>query len=245
MKLYHGTTETIARKALKEGLLPRNMTGSEGNWEDNPSSSHLVYLTEVYAAYFGFCARTDGENIGIVEVETDLLNEQSMRPDEDFLEQVNRMGSKLPKLLQKELNKCSSMEERTAWFKIHLGLFKEFWKNSVEGLGNAAHYGSILPKAITKVAIFDPKTNPLIFQTAMDPTISILNFRFMADKYRAVTSWLMGNEVTVQEFYGQVGSLMIASDPSFSDQMEKAQKLLQNRSGLEVIENGSKKQNAA
>jgi len=245
MKLYHGTTEAVARKALKEGLLPKVRTGSKGNWKDNPSSRHFVYLTEVYAAYFGFCASEVGEKIGIVEVDTDLLHEQYLRPDEDFLEQTSRMGSPLPKFLQKELNKCTSMEKRTAWFKKNIGIFAELWKESVKGLGNAAHFGAILPKAITRVAIFDPKTNPLIYQTAMDPTISILNFRFMADKYRAVTSWLMGNEVTIQEFYGQMESALFMNDPNFSKQIKNSQDLLHNRSGLEVIINESQKQNAA
>ncbi len=245
MKLYHGTTEAVARKALKEGLKPRVVTGSEGNWEDNPSEEWLVYLTETYAAYFGFCASEGGNKIGIVEIDTDLLDVSNMRPDEDFLEQASRMGMELPDFLQDELDECTDMQERTAWFKNYLGIFSELWDDSVGNLGNAAHFGTIPPEAITKVAIFDPASNPMIIQGALDPTISIMNFRFMADKYRAITAWLMGNEVSIQEFYGQMESGMMLLDPSFSKQMEKAQELLKDQSGLEIIENDQRKQNAA
>lgn len=247
MRLYHGTTETVARKALTEGLRPRVLTGSEGNWEGNPSEEWLVYLTETYAAYFGFCATSDGmdENIGIVEIDTDLLDVDNMRPDEDFLEQANRMGMELPDFLQEDLNECADMQERTAWFKARLSIFAELWDDSVTNLGNAAHFGSIPPEAIVRVAVFDPKSNPLIFQTAMDPSISILNFRFMADKYRAVTSWLMGNKVSVQEFYGQIGAAAMLLDANMAKQMAKGQTYLDDQSGLEIIENKKRKQDAA
>ena len=135
MRLYHGTTEAVARKALKEGLLPRKLTGSEGNWESNPSESSLVYLTTAYAAYFGSCASEVGEKIGIVEIETDLLDVKNLRPDEDFMEQGSRgVRDFLPDFLQGDLDECTDMNSRTAWFKDHLFVFlKQLFQSVISG----------------------------------------------------------------------------------------------------------------
>ena len=60
MKLYHGTTEAVARKALREGLRTRSETGSTGNWQHTVSSpTDRVYLTEAYAPYFAHAAQPD------------------------------------------------------------------------------------------------------------------------------------------------------------------------------------------
>ena len=44
MKLYHGTTEWVALKAITEGLKPRGERRSV--WKDAPSRPDAVYLTE-------------------------------------------------------------------------------------------------------------------------------------------------------------------------------------------------------
>ena len=81
MKLYHGTSERVARLAMTEGLCPRFESGVESVWEDHPSSEHYVYLTVAYAAYFAMNAAPEGERWAIIEIDTDLL------PDLAFLQQ--------------------------------------------------------------------------------------------------------------------------------------------------------------
>ena len=53
MLLYHGTSERVAKLALKQGLWPRRDLNDEGNWDHTVESSPVhVYLTRAYAPYF-------------------------------------------------------------------------------------------------------------------------------------------------------------------------------------------------
>src|SRR5436305_754281 len=74
MKLYHGTTGTLAKKALKQGIKPRSETG-RNNWERAASHPKCVYLTTCYAGYFAAMAKQRGRMVGILEVDADLLDE--------------------------------------------------------------------------------------------------------------------------------------------------------------------------
>jgi len=70
MLLYHGTSERVAKLALKQGLWPREDTKDSGNWDHTvPASPHHVYLTRAYAPYFAAQKAGDGERWGIVQVE--------------------------------------------------------------------------------------------------------------------------------------------------------------------------------
>lgn len=89
MKLYHGTTEAVARKALTEGLVPRGALGIESTW-DVESHPECIYLTNAYAGYFAANATELGDRWGIVEIDSEALCERYLLPDEDFLEQATR-----------------------------------------------------------------------------------------------------------------------------------------------------------
>lgn len=240
MLLYHGTTGTVARLALTEGLKPRGDTGVKGNWESNPSNTELVYLSVAYAPYFAMCActdtATDEEDMGIVVVDTDRLSPHLMRPDEDFLEQVTRMGAELPEWLQEELNECATMEERTAYFKNRLAMFGALWEDSVNNLGNAAYEGVIPPEAIVSVSIYKRNSNSYISMSVLDPSISLLNYKIMGDKYRALTRWFF-EEVTLEEVSGMLEYMSLSSNPAFAERLEAGRKELADRSGLHTIDN--------
>lgn len=227
MKLYHGTTEAVARHALDEGLLPRAVSGRASNWQGCPSNEDLVYLTVAYAGYFASQATEELEPWGIVEINTELLDQEvALVPDEDWLEQCCREIS-VPFNSYSKL----SMEERTKfWRKRQLDL-SDMWEMSIEGIGNCAHVGKISPKAITRISIFDPKTNPTIAMLATDPTISLLNYCFMADKYRALTRWLMGEETPVGALVGFPAALL---PPQLITNLKKAQT---QRDGITVERN--------
>ncbi len=80
MKLYHGTSEPLARLILKEGIKPRGKR--RGNWKDQPSGADRVYLTTAYALYFALvtCKVTPNkaDRWAIIEVESDLLDESKL-----------------------------------------------------------------------------------------------------------------------------------------------------------------------
>ena len=246
MLLYHGTTEAVARLALKEGLKPRSELGIDGNWDHTVTSNpDNVYLTSAYAAYFAYSATPNNEKVGdtkwgIVVVDTDLLDPDSMMPDEDWLEQVTRNSTVPNDDLYDELREAGELKDagdrmkaRTLWYREHLWAYGHLWEESINGLGTAAYSGVIEPDAITQVSIFDPKLNHFIGSMAIDPMISVLNFKFCGDKYRALHEWLLGRDVDPER-------LVMAPWPLLPPEQQKAiQEAVSDRSALETIKNGS------
>ena len=256
MKLYHGTCERVARIAMEHGILPRFDSGAPSHWDDCPSSDEHVYLTVAYAPYFAMGA-THIEGDGrwaIIEIDTDLLpyGEDGLVPDEDFLEQATRSPEDRQRI--QELSESSDwtlhadadMVERTRWFREHLHWFADHWEDSIKGLGNCAHAGEIPPEAITRVSFIDPQQLNPICQMALDPTISLLNYRFCEDKYRSLTRWMFGEDVNPSDF-GILTVPQIApeglegAEPALLNQMELMQQqedsyrqALSDRSGIEV-----------
>ena len=230
MFLYHGTSETIARQALTRGLLPRNLSGVESVWDDYPSNPEFVYVTTAYAPYFALHAAGDSK-LGIVEIDLDCLDPDELYPDEDFLEQVTQGKGPAPKGL--------TMEGRTNWYRDNLMNFQHHWADSLDGLGNAAHYGGIPASAITRISIYDPDSNPTITIMASDPAITIMNYRFLgSSKYRALTSWFMGDPVDPSDIDPTWMMLQLPDiPPMMKEHMEKFEQALQVTHGLEVIEN--------
>jgi len=231
VRLYHGTTEAVARQALATGLLPRSLSQVETRWEDCPSNPDLVYLTTAYAPYFAMSATEPGERWGVLEVDTELLDEYSLLPDEDFLEQASRGQD-----IDEDLQHVQGMHERTAWFRTHIREFGHLWRESLEGLGNCAHQGVIPPEAITRVSLFDSPTNQTMAMLAMDPPITLTNFRFCEGKYRALTRWIMGEDVDPACFLGVPG-LESSEDLEgpWLQLLGQWDKALSLRQGLEII----------
>lgn len=238
MKLYHGTGEAVARKALVEGLRPRAVTGSKGNWEHTvPSDSGNVYLTTAYAGYFAAMAQEGTLGVwGIVEVDTDLMDEYLLVPDEDYMEQSTRGQdlSQVAEMLGDESDAWKgSMEERTTWFGANSRLFGHLWQKSVLGLGNCAYAGTIPAEAITRVGLFKPSDNPAV-TGAMDPMIILINYQLMGDSYRAMSRWLVGDDIGLAEFYGSLrweGIRRMVPEK----QLAEVADLLSTHAGLEVL----------
>lgn len=232
MKLYHGTSETVARKALVEGLKPRQESGSKGNWNHTVSSdARTVYMTEVYAGYFAcHVAGEEGERWGILEVDVARLDPKRMMPDEDFLEQATR-GRRLNFRGGAKLQKME-MKQRTEWFRQHLTDFQHVWQDSLNHLGTVAYMGAIPPEAITRAAVYDSKSNNTVSMASIDPSIMLLNHKFCQGKYIALTRWLIGDSVTPAEFVGWGEEALAMYPKAFRENIERE---LQNRSGWEQI----------
>lgn len=190
MKLYHGTCGGWVPDILKKGLRPRGARG--GNWADQaPSHPDYVYLTNVYAGYFALCAAGE-ERIGAVfEIDTDALFDADFAPDEDFLAQVAKAQGQYPD---------ETLLEVTAHYREHLSdwLGGPLWEASLNGLGTCAHYGTIPPRAITRYVTFDLRKNPhLAF--IIDPTITLMNYKLLAGRYRMYTARLFGDEIVAPQ----------------------------------------------
>ena len=240
MKLYHGTTETVARLALTGGLKPRSDQAVEtSNWrETTESHPRHVYLTDAYAGYFAFAACDEAtEKWGIVEVDTELLDLGRLHPDEDFLEQATR--GQAPEGCTGLAECGDDMKARTLWFRDHLRQFP-CWDLSVESLGTCSYHGAIPPQAITRAAVFDPRSNGSVAMALLDPSITLLNYAITGGKYRALTAWLMGEDVDASLAFwpGGVGPSPAEVDalgPRLRDQTERWAEVLGDRAGLEVI----------
>lgn len=203
MKLYHGTSRPVALKALREGLKPRKMTKA-GNWEC-ASHSGAVYLTDAYPLYFAVQAveqtyfrQSPGDNrhiAAILEIDALRLPPFDLVPDEDVLEQVGRK--------QDGLNPAWTMRQRTTYYRQRLA--REYrngegWRKSLEAMGTCAHLGPIPATAITRVAFVDnrePRGAQLMWE-GLQPSISLVNYRFMATKYRELTQQVFGGGAGVQ-----------------------------------------------
>lgn len=238
MYLYHGTSERVAKDALQNGLKTRATSGTKTNWQHTvPSRDDLVYLTDAYAPYFAMvaCERPVDGRWAVIKVDLSVLVDGRLYPDEDFIEQAMRMGyneqdggeNQLVDMLM-----SFGMRERTEWIRDNIEVFQENWKASLEGIGNVAVLGDIPAEAIVEVSYFDKTKNPLMFQCAGDPTISILNYKFMAPKYRAITDWFMGTLVTWKQFNGALASAM---ERLTDDEVRQEQeRWLKDTSALEI-----------
>jgi hypothetical protein len=234
VKIYHGTTETIGRRALTEGLKPREVTG-KSNWkhtvESNPT---LIYLTTAYAPYFALQAVKErkGAKFAIVEIETDLLDETKMRPDEDFIEQATRLDKKNNAGIRGK-----TMNERVEYIRNHIDEFSDSWKLSVEHLGNCAFKGVIKKTAITKVSVVDiSKCKSMCFE-AIEPVISLMNYKICGAQYRMLNRWFMGEPVTVDEWFQtqSVNPLNFMNEKEKATAVKTMAKRLANQSYVEII----------
>jgi hypothetical protein len=255
MKLYHGTSERAAQTALQEGLLPRWDSKVQSKWEDHPSSADHVYLTVAYSAYFAMSASEEGGRWAILEIDTDHLPDDYERlvPDEDFLEQSTRSEKDRQYLYEISagddgdvLDIDASMEERTRWFREHLGWFSHHWEESIRRLGNCAYEGVIPPEAITRVCFVDPTKSGPMCSMALDPMISLLNYAICESKYRSLTRWLFEEAVEPADFgiitFPEAASEDLEGmDPVLRKHVDMAQqqtasyrRMIADRSGVEV-----------
>ena len=139
---------------------------------------------------------TKGEKISIIEVETDLLDESNFRPDEDFIEQVTGLDKQNAAGI-----KGKTTIQRTKYIRNHLDEFSGFWKSSLEHLGNCGYKGVITGKAITKVAVVDiSRCKEMCFE-AVEPVITLMNFKICGKQFRMINRWFMGEPISVEEWF--------------------------------------------
>jgi hypothetical protein len=225
LKLYHGTDGQNIRRILRDGIHPRKLT-RKNNWGHSlPSNPHAVYLTTAYAGYFALLAAKQTK-LGIIEIDSDLLNEDLLRPDEDFLEQATRKPE-------------SDMREQTKMFRDNIDDYSHLWKKSLEHLGTCSYVGKIPATAITRASVLDYKKNPFIGKELLQPTITIANFRFCGDRYKALTAWLVGEDISADTLLmiprDQLSQIPAETRRVFEVQAGEIQRQLADRSGLTIM----------
>lgn len=234
--VYHGTDADSIEEILNDGLQPRTATG-KSNWEERnvPSIEDMVYLTRLYAPFFGMAA-TDNNSIAIVEVDRELLDEYNQFPDEDFVtafanmepEQFEQFGVPLE----------GELDERTKTARDNIEAFQMLWEDSVIALGNMAYRGGVPPEAIPRISEVELPTE---LRFSIDPTITVQNAQLTGVFYDMVTKMLMQDvDVTpdmYMEYQHAVGPSMERCEmPQFqSDDAKEALRGGPQRESAEVI----------
>lgn len=213
MKLYHGTSASRLDSILSRGLRPRGKQRS--NWPSYPSRQDCVYLSSAYAPYFALSATDEGEKSLILEVDVDV---STLLPDEDFVAQSLAGATRV------------SVESIHDGIRDNLEDYSAYAEDSLRMLGNACHKGVIEASRITRYAIIDWSQQQSLLEFAIDPTISLLNFRLCGGKYRSITAWIFGDRDDFEVGYGaKYLETMESLCPGYTDRILQ---VFSNRSGI-------------
>lgn len=178
--LAHGTSARHLDDIQTFGLKPRQILGVPSLWDKCPSDSRCVYLTNAYAFYFALNACAEkGEDALIVEVE---VNRGRLDADEDYLGQSSRgteWEADFPDLIQRTLFMREAITKMPNNSRLTL------MENALENLGTVRHNGPIPASKITRIARVPAKEHVRLVLTECDPTITIMNYRIMGERYRA------------------------------------------------------------
>jgi hypothetical protein len=203
--LYCGTSERIAKRAPVAGVNP----------EHEPA-----YLSDVYPGLLAFFATTnENDRFGILEIDLKVLDSSNFLPCEWFLDQTARQKAKSDREHHKRLDA----------FRKTLAKHKAKWKESLQRLGIIVYDAFVPRKAIRKITIYDPTSNPAITNSIVNARISLADYKKQHDRYRAMTRWLMGESVSVEEWLGPD----LLETPK--EEKEQLAENLQNKSGLDIF----------
>jgi|GEM_PF-1017160 len=169
MILYHGTSTEHLDAILKNGILPRCVTGRPNNYNaDIPSHPDFVYVSDTYPAYYAHGAvKADDTEIVIIAVD---VNQEDLYPDEDFVAS------------------CLSGSEDSDWkevrTKIWPPLYQDFWEDSLTYNGVACTE-SISPKQIMDHRVIPTKGNiDLLLDIGFDSQPTMINHSLFGTVYR-------------------------------------------------------------
>jgi hypothetical protein len=203
--LYCGTTERIAKLTPVVGLNPNN----------NP-----VYLSAVYPGLLAFYASTnDHDRFGIVEVDLSFLDASNFQPAEWYLAAISRQKAKTSREQQRRLEA----------YRKELDKHKAKWRESLQKIGVCVYDGFISKKAVRRITVYDPASNPTITQNIVSASISLSDFKNNQQRNKVVTRWLTGETVTVDDW---LGDNLLATP---KEEREKLAEALQDKSGLDVF----------
>lgn len=181
MLLVHGTTARHLDGIKQRGLQPRRLKPSV--WEPCPSLPDHVYLTNAYACYFAQNAALseDGskfDDLLLVEAEVDRKN---LWPDEDFLAQAVQDGhwvEAYPDLRDRTIAMRDAMVHLPRPVRLRLA------DESLARLGTCSHRGPIPVARLRRFARIPAAEVPRLVLQEFDPTITLVNYRVMGQRYR-------------------------------------------------------------
>jgi hypothetical protein len=222
--LYHGTIGRRADECRVTGIRPR--LAGEGVWPEKPSRIDCVYLTTVYG---GTYAKTTFDRHGdpaidemaVIEVDSTLLDENLLLPDEDFLDQCISMKDHRNDMGTRRLARTKALHDKrvprlratleeymgTDWLdqlrKLKCGCWKgaerwqgdRGWEASIKGLGTCAYRGTVAPEAIIRIAYckIDPSNPHHVFRYFQIIPVTIDDHRKHGIQLGLCNRWLFGD----------------------------------------------------
>lgn len=200
MLVYHGTTATVAREAVTKGLHPRGDQGTT-NWPSLPSNLNMVYMTKSWSLAYAAKAVENAANsdslAAIIEIDTEKLVKENLRPDEDFLkdyrqllDQFTRYRSQWEQGLLRIWEKFPEIRpiegETFAAFSEDVEVMQAHWQRSLELLGTVAYKGIIPPTVIVRYAIIDTKNTHSLIKYSRMLSVRIMNYLMGRDQQAAL-----------------------------------------------------------
>lgn len=219
--LYHGTSYKNLASILKNGIRPRGKR--KGNWKEYPSRPDMVYLTNAYAPFFAIQSCKGKEKALILELDPLFLDQKSLYPDEDFIAQAIATQQNL------------SIEDVHCSIRETLEEYQHHAVDSLNGLGNICHKGIVPLCAISRYCIIDTKERPDLGMAAIDPSISIMNYRFCGSRYRSIVSWIFGDRPDFEVGFGDNKQYIEMVEMSMPGYREKVESFFNNRKGIEIF----------
>jgi hypothetical protein len=229
--LYHGTAAGNLSAMQRDGIKPRKLLKTRGNWMHTVSSNKdAVYLTDTYPWHFAACAKsTKGM---IIEINRDLLLPWRLCPDEDFMEQSTRQIDGKPGFAPVDW----SMKKRTMHYRKIAQHNSEHADLSLHYMGTVAYYDVIPWKAVTRYVLID--WDAVNVWMHPDSSVSMMNFRILERRHKATIRWYFGDPVTPAELDG-LGNTSVDNWPSEIREMkmkhlEFLAERIERREGLTV-----------
>lgn len=219
-KLFHGTTEIIAKGATVSGIKPYEVSPFDGGKPRSicASSGGNICLTDVYGAFMAFDTCTPKDRWGIIEIDVDKLDEKLFVPHEIFLLEKSK----------KKIENYKDHYQAVVDYRFKLLTNQKYWKDSFFSLGLCNYHGIIPPDAISKISIFDWRSNWFITREVVGATISSKFHKIQSERHMLINRWMMCDAIDPSEWVDNYSELN-------SQQREQISSGMVNKSGLDVF----------
>jgi len=187
MKIYHGTSATNARKIMQTGLLPRSITGVKPTFKIH-GVEHWSYLCDHPSYYAHKRSVLDNCAVAaIIEFNLGNLIEIKKSVDDDTCEQIGRTID--------DFEEMTYIQRRTfyrcwAQTQTDISFFETYLRN-----GSFSILERIPPDFISRIAFMDLDYVKPFMKPPFSSRVSILNYRFIRNKYRALNEWIFDGKV--------------------------------------------------
>ena len=219
-KLYHGTSETIAKVSCIKGLSPYKVPVVEDGVPRKilASTESCICLTAECPGLMASEMVNSRERWGIIEIDASLLSSALFLPHELFLTEKLK-----PRSEEEWLNKLAQTRE-------NLVNNRHKWRNSMDEFCFCVYEGPIPLSAITRVAIYDPRSNPAITKAVVSAPFGTRFYKLNSHRQGMVVRWFMGEDISPEEWLGS--SAYAKMDHSAKNQISQ---VLRNKQGLDIF----------